>query len=332
MKTNADCENNNGRMPLIFAVLHVLWNHSDEDHPLTQENIISFLNEKWSVAPDRKTIGNNVNLLRGAGFQIEGTKKGCYLASRILTSAEHMLLVDYILACRDICPQYTEEMLGILNGMVSEHEAYGCSNYRNLRRKADNKNLFYHIELLNTAIREDRQVTLTYGHYGTDLKLHARNRHTVSPVRMVCNLQRYYLISYDPSILDTRVMRVEKIMDVSMERKHRSGLREIEYTVEELAEGVMNSASPYMFSGKTEQVEMMAPGWMIDHVVDWFGTEGIIVLNEGNLCRICLRANLQSMKYWALQFVDNVEILKPAGLRISLWESLNKGAKVYQMA
>lgn len=313
---------------LCFAVLNTLVRHSDEEHPLTQVQIVTIIEETYGIEPNRKTVGDCIRTLIDLDCHIEKTKKGCYLEGRLFEDPERKFLIDFLLTNRDICLSYTRDLVDKLNGMASEDCAYGSVKYKKSARKSENKTFFYTIEVIEYAIHANRQVSLDYGHYGTDVKLHPMRSHVVSPYRLVNARQHYYLISYDHNIHDTRVMCVEKIMNIQVETAQRIGLDKMEYTLEQIAEGIMNNESPYMYSGKAEPVELRIPKRMIDYVVDWFGTDIRVEVNEED-CRVHLNANLRSMKYWALQFMDHVEVLEPGELRDSLRSSISNGARVY---
>lgn len=313
---------------LCFAVLNTLVRYSDEEHPLTQEQILTYMEETYGIEPNRKTVGSCITSLVELGCHIEKTRKGCYLAERLFENPERTFLIDFLLTNRDICASYTNDLVRRLNGTASGNDAYGTVDCKHSSRKTENKNFFYTIEVIDRAIRLDWQVSLDYGHYGTDVKLHPVNSHIVSPYRLVNARQHYYLVSYDETIGDTRVMCVEKILNIRMVPVKRSGMEEMEYTLEQIATGIMNNESPYMYSGKAEPVELRINRRMLDHVVDWFGTD-IRVEDEEEQCRVRLNANLRSMKYWALQFIDHVEVLGPGELRDSLRSSIHNGVRVY---
>ncbi|MDR2672261.1 MAG: WYL domain-containing protein [Coriobacteriales bacterium] len=55
------------------------------------------------------------------------------------------------------------------------------------------------------------------------------------------------------------------------------------------------------------------------HVFDWFGSDLFFENENPDSVEVVLRVNEQAMGYWALQFHEHVEVLKPASLRDSLY-------------
>ena len=56
---------------LIMRIYQVLDEYSDEEHPLTQQNIIDILERDYDVVCERKAVGRNISYLKEMGFDIE---------------------------------------------------------------------------------------------------------------------------------------------------------------------------------------------------------------------------------------------------------------------
>ena len=80
----------------LLRILQILEKHSDENHPLTQEDIARYLSKDYGIEIERKAIGRNITLLKEAGIEIEFINKtGSYL-SRKFEDSELRLLIDGI--------------------------------------------------------------------------------------------------------------------------------------------------------------------------------------------------------------------------------------------
>ncbi len=328
MKTK---NNNTGRSnPLrVLAVTYViLCQFSNEENPMTREAIIRKIGEMGNPDPNRKTIRKCLDVLGEMGCEIITTPKGCYLANRIFEPSEIIYLIDFVMTSRALCMTYTADLVKRLNELLSVYDVYGMENVDCSAGKTENHEVFYTIDTINRAIRNNRQISFFYGHYKADKKLHPVRRHVVSPCRMVSNRQNYYLISYDSALKDTRVCCIEKIMNIEIEPKKRVGLEKIGYRVEEIASGLMNNRSPYMYSGEAVPVELRVKPNMIDYVLQWFGKD-VILTEEQEFVQVKLLANPTSMRYWALQFIDGAEVVKPPELRRQILDSLTRGVMVY---
>lgn len=99
------------KQTLIFRLYQVLNEYSDADHPLTQQKIIDILSDEYDLVVERKAIGRNVSYLKEMGFEIEGDKKGIYLASRPFENSELRLLIDSVLSSSHINAAYSKQLI-----------------------------------------------------------------------------------------------------------------------------------------------------------------------------------------------------------------------------
>ena len=75
----------NKRM-LGVAILNVLKEYSDAEHPLKRNDIIALVQQKYNLNCDRKTVTDNIHGLQAMGYEIISNRNpgGTYLAGRIL--------------------------------------------------------------------------------------------------------------------------------------------------------------------------------------------------------------------------------------------------------
>lgn len=81
----------------LIRVLQILEKHSDSEHPIKHDKIVELLESEYGLTIERKAIGRNISLLNEAGYEIETTKKGSYLAERTFEDSELKLLIDGVL-------------------------------------------------------------------------------------------------------------------------------------------------------------------------------------------------------------------------------------------
>ena len=99
---------------LIMRIYQILDEYSDEEHPLTQQNIIDILERDYDIPCERKAVGRNVSYLKEMGFDIESGANGTYLASRKLENAELRLLIDSVLSSRNVNSTHSEQLINKL--------------------------------------------------------------------------------------------------------------------------------------------------------------------------------------------------------------------------
>ena len=65
----------------LIRIWQILKEHSDYNHPLTQEDIAAHLENDYGIVIERKAISRNISLLKEAGVEIESRRAGSYIDS-----------------------------------------------------------------------------------------------------------------------------------------------------------------------------------------------------------------------------------------------------------
>ena len=89
---------------------------------------------------------------------------------------------------------------------------------------------------------------------------------------------------------------------------------------------------PYMYADNPERIEFIADKYIVDQIVDWFGKEIQMSELPDNKKKIKVEvvASPKAMEYWALQYVNHVEVTKPESLRERIKVSLQTGINSYK--
>jgi predicted DNA-binding transcriptional regulator YafY len=83
-----------------------------------------------------------------------------------------------------------------------------------------------------------------------------------------------------------------------------------------------------MYTDKLETVEFITEYFVIDQVIDWFGMD-VKIEKAGDKYKVTVRVSPQAMEYWAMQYLNTVEIISPLSLREKLKENLKKATEKY---
>lgn len=336
---------------LIMNILDILRRYSDENHRLSQKEIIEILRDEYDMACDRKAIKRNLLNLMDFGYNLEftesirknkdGEEESIYSAwylERDFSDAELRLLIDSLLFSKHIPSSQCKELINKVTGLSNKYFKTKVRHVHNLPEdKPQNAELFYTIEILDEAIERNRQVVFNYGDYGTDKKLHLRKKsngdnikYVMNPYQMVATNGNYYLIGnfdkYD-NISHCRVDHIAniEILDVPAKPKNKvKGLEQGFDLPKHMAEHV------YMFAGESEKIEMLTTPNMVGELINWFGN-GINFSNETENSVIAhVTANVNAMRFWALQYVPYVTILKPQSLVEMVKTDLKNAVKRYE--
>ena len=316
----------------LIRILQVLEKHSDSEHPIKHDKIVELLENEYGLVVERKAIGRNISLLNEAGFEIETTKKGSYLAERTFEDSELRLLIDGVLSSGYITAKHSKDLIEKLCSQANKYFRPRVKNIYSVNdwNKTDNVSVFYTIEIVDEAIEQGRQVRFEYNKYGTDKQLHRTSRQTISPYQMILHNQRYYLMGYNEKWQEMRYYRMDRITNIELLNEPSKLLRSIKGFENGIDYKQFSQSMPYMFADVPQMVEFIADGWVIDQVVDWFGKDIRIEERQDGRFLVSLRASVNAMEYWAMQYMNAVEIVSPKDLRERLRNNLQIANEKYK--
>lgn len=314
----------------LLRILEILQKYSDAEHPLKQEDILKYLADDYGIDVERKTIGRNLALLKEAGYEIESTKQGSYLAYRDFSDGELHLLIDGVLASKHITASHSRSLIEKLCGLSNKYFRRHIKNIFSVGDwgKTSNYFLFYNIEIIDEAIENGKMVQYDYNKFGADKELHKSSFQRVSPYQLILHNQRYYLMGYSKYWEHMVYHRLDHITNITVSDRDAIPIREVEGYKNGINYKEITTAMPYMYNDKPERIVFSASEKTIDHVIDWFGKE-IDIKPNGDKIIFTIHASPKAMLYWAVQYADEVEVLKPESLREEIKNFLNKAVDKY---
>lgn len=319
---------------LNMLILEILRLYSDENHSLTQQEIIKLLNQNYGMECDRRSVKSNVMSLKEMGYDI-ATDKGYRLLSREFDDSELRILIDSVLFSKSISTRQAKGLIAKIRGLASNFFNAKVSHVSNLPElnRTINKQAMYSLDSINDAIAEKKKVQFIYNDIGTDLKLHPKRPepYVVNPYQIVANNGRFYLIGNYDKYDNVAHFRIDKMTDVKLlDEKVKpmnkvSGLEKGLNLPKHMAEHI------YMFSGDSIPVKIKTTPDMIGQLVDWFGMDIRILEKSTDNIVVKFDCNYSAMRYWALQYGPYVEVLSPKGLREQLREDIINMAEKYSL-
>ncbi len=325
---------NDRKKLLILLILDILQRNSDEDHHLTQQEILRLLNAEYGVVCDRRSVKSNVLDLIDLGYDIN-MDDGYYLASREFEDAELRMLIDSVLFSRNISVIQGKRLIEKLEKQSNKYFKAKVSHVRALPdlNRTENKQIMIVLDTLNDAIDEGKKVRFMYNSYGTDFKLHPRkqDKYEVNPYQLVANNGRYYLIGNIDKYDELNHYRVDRITDIEKTDDAVKPMKKVKGLENGLNLPKHMAEHIYMFCGESVPVTLRVPVDMMDDLIDWFGKRFRIVEKEedGKNMIISVKCNYNAMFYWALQYGAYAEVLAPDELRKELAETIRDMNKRY---
>ena len=314
----------------LIRILQVLQWHTDIDHPLKHEEIVSILEKEYGLVVERKAVGRNISLLNEVGYDIVTTKKGSYLAERPFEDSELRLLIDGVLSGKHVTESHSRDLIDKLCLLSNKYFKPRIKHIFRMGEwdKTDNADLFYSMELIDEAITTGKQVFFRYNKYGADKKMHVSSKVTASPYQMILHNQRYYLMAYNDYYKQMKYYRLDRITDMNIVDKPQIPLRSVPSFKNGIDYKRFSAQMPYMFADEIQPVTFRAEPWAIDQIVDWFGKD-ITIKPDGEKFLVTVKTSLLAMEFWAMQYLNGVEVLTPTSLRDKIKDNLQWATEKY---
>ena len=340
----------------LFNTLEILKKYTDEDHRLTQAEIVELLKQDYDMEIDRRTVKSNIMDLIELGYEIESQettrmirneKTGEVEESTIMSSfflvrdfskAELRLLIDSLLFSKHLPYSQCKELVMKLEALSNKYFRASMNYISTMPEdKTNNKQVFYNIDILDEAIGKGRKVSFKYLEYGTDKKQHPKldkngeeRVYVASPYQMVAKEGKYYLIcNYDPydDVSNYRIDRITDIEILDVKIKSFEKLKGSNGQRFDLSEYMKKHV--YMYSSEDSTVCFRIIKPMISDIIDMFGKD--VRFYDESEESVCVKAkvNEAAMVQFAQSYAPDVEILEPVKLREQVKQELKNGLQVY---
>lgn len=347
-----------GKKMVNIYILKILRDYTDENHPMSQQQIAEKLMSEYEIEVSRSTVKRNIADLMDAGYGIYAKQeitrsqlnkktgeteentiyKDLYYEHDFTESELHML-IDGLLFSRSMPHQQRKELIKKLAGLSSSWFNKRIQHVHSMGADSpQNPELFYTIDRLDEAIEKGKQVEITYGYYGTDLKLHKTKnedgtdkRQRLNPYQLVANEGRYYLICNNDKYENVANYRIDRITDIKIldtPVKPKSDVKGLENGLN--LEGYVYQ-NLNMFTSPPVDVEFVIPGKYVSLIIDFFGKHVKFTEQKDRnvLCR--LRVSATAMTHWAAEHASIVKVISPPELVEEIREEVRKAAEMYDL-
>ncbi len=319
----------------LLYILKALYEQTDEQKCLSCSQIIDYLAEN-DIIVERKTVISDIACMKDFGLDI-GVRKGkdisgYYLRSRDFELPELKIITEAILSSRYISGKKSKELIGKLSSLVGPSEKKELSRevFVEGRVKTENESLYYNVDKLHTAIRDNRQITFVYLIWNRNKELVPKNQnrlYRVSPFALTVKDDNYYLIAYDYYSNQIRHYRVDKMKNIDiLSKEPREGFEE--FNAFDL--GFYTTSNFGMFAGENDTVTVSLPEEKIGILLDRFGKEiDIRPLKDNRVsCRIKVSVSNQFFG-WFFGLGPEFKIEMPKAVKIQYIEYLQDALATY---
>lgn len=299
-----------------MKILHLitLFNqYSDECHPLSMQEILTYL-EEFDIVAERKSIYDDIQCLQAWGLDIifvKTPKQGYFLSNKLLDSIEAKILVDTIYATEFLTTKKSKQLSDKLLKTISIYDANQINNQKNTSiKKFTNEHIYYVIHSIQQAIQANQGISFKYFDITFNKQKKYRKNaslYTLLPISLFYDNQRYYCIGYSSKYNNFNHYRVDKMEDISL----------ISYDCPKTKFDLQKyvSLNFKMTLGDVENITLQFNRSLLNVVFDEFGQDVMIEKIDDNYFTINLSTTCSpTFIGWILQFGKQVKVIKPQSL------------------
>lgn len=321
---------------LSHKIIEILKEHSDEKHPLTQQQICGYLEEKLGIKPNRKTVAQHLKSIIGdpscnvfiADSENDDDKSDKKYITDIyydadITAEEYEFLADSIIYSPMLPADYVRDLIKKINSLSTGNTKSKEANLRETFHYG-NKSIFWVIENIKEAMNANRKLDVTISDYDKDGKLLTKSdpqsgielhRLMLSPYGIVMADGFYYLLANDVRYDDLRHFRIDKILRASICEEDGSmrDVRTLSNVPRDFKPVQYKNLNRYMLDGTVERVHINIKKKDISLVLDTFGNEFTCnkVIDNDDIYDVTFRANIQTAVRWAIANRKAVKLTSP---------------------
>ena len=252
------------------------------------------------------------------------SRKGFYVRQRKFDLNDIRLLAECVYACKSITETKAKRLVSVVCDFVSEEQAKKIRHDAFLtdRVKTDNQGVLNNIAAINDAMSKHldgqphtpEKITFKYmrrsiNDVSKQVERRSGTRYKVSPFQLLINDGNYYLVAYADYAQAMRTYRIDRMKDIRFTGEPRDGDIEFQQMdVKSYANRVFS-----MMSGELMLVEMHFSNFLLDAVVDRFGTRYVqyAKVDEDHF-GVTAKIEVSDQFYgWLLGFGDNAKLVYP---------------------
>ncbi len=315
----------------ILYLLKILQERTDEEHPLTTNQLIETLDKEYGISSHRETLKSDISALQEFGIDVLSVRSKqtkYFIGSRQFELPELKLLIDAVEASKFITKKKSKALIEKIYTLTSKEQVSQLkrNNYVAGRIKPNNEKIYYIVNKINDAINANKQISFQYYEYNIRKRKVLRNkgeRYILSPYNLVWNGDYYYVVGFSEKQNKIVTFRVDRINaepdilnEVSLPKPKDFDLAE--FTKETF----------FMFSGNEEVVELKCDNELMKTMIDRFGEEIVTTPYNDDSFKLTTEVSVSPTFFgWIFGFGGRVDILGPERVKEEYKEMLLNEAK-----
>lgn len=308
-------QSSNQKLKLVY-LMKILLEKTDETHSINMHEIIDSL-EAYGISAERKSIYTDMEILRTYGMDIIGEQENrtyyYHVGNRQFELAELKLLVDSVQAAKFITAKKSNDLIKKIEGFASKYEASQLHRqvYVTERVKTMNESIYYNVDLIHSAIGENKQIKFQYYQWNVKKEMELRHHgefYVVSPWALSWNDENYYLVAFDSNEDKIKHFRVDKMLKIDLVDKKREGKAKFQsFDMAIYARKMFG-----MYGGEEENVKLLCENRFAGVMIDRFGKDvALIPVDEEHFSITVKVAVSGQFLGWIFALGEDVKIIGP---------------------
>lgn len=304
----------NQKLKLLYLA-RIFIESTDAAHTMTIKELAEELG-KYEISSERKSLYSDIECLRVFGLDIcvkRDRSVGYYLGKRDFEPSELRLLIDAVAESKFMTEKKSDALIKKLELIGGKHTAarlrrrISTSGYR----KAENEEIFCNVDMISRAISENRRICFKYFEWGAGKRrelCRGGEIYCVSPWSLLRYGEEYYMIGYNGGSEGIVPYRVDKMLELFVDRQSREG----ETAFEEWNDGSYTRQGFGLCGEGLSNVRLSCDASVMDEMIDTFGRD-IVIANHGERFEFTAKVMLGREFYsWVLCRAGLVSVVSPA--------------------
>ncbi|MGL4522238.1 MAG: helix-turn-helix transcriptional regulator [Bacilli bacterium] len=320
----------------ILRLIDVLRKYSDEEHPLTLEEIKDKLRLETNdenLKVTNRTITTDLFDLDTYGIDIEsiaapGRPTQYYLMKREFDLHQLRILVDAISASRFITNDQKREIIRKLKSQTSVHQNKSLHNemFSEYAIESQHNQLHYFIDNIHSAIANKQAIGFQYGRYTIKKEFqlsHGGKDYTVYPLALVWSSEFYYLIARYQPTNEIRHYRIDRMKNLKILEETYS---RDSFDIHQYLSRVFN-----MYVGDLERIKVVFDEGLLNTVIDRFGLQANITeIDDEHFLLDTYVSRSKGLQRWLLTWGRDAQVIYPQSLVDEMREEVRGMYELYE--
>ena len=336
-----------GRKMSIMRIVQVLIRESDREHPLTQQEILDYMEEKYGMTVSRKSVGRNLSRLKEAGLPVM-----CREVSRVVNGKESSLSLDWywdhelsredltvlidLLYFSHLPYQQVRQLSERLKKLQSHTFEDGKENVRNLPSSQKWSDPAGTVAILSRALAEKKQVSFYYDHYEADGKRHhdctvsgEPRLYKASPYQITASDGEYVLLCSLEGSEEISAFSLAFMAEVSLTEESLRPQKSLKGPDQDGKLSDYLYAHQEIYAGAPVTCTFEANWHLMSFIVRDFGKNAHILSARQDLVVVEVTLPAAAMKAWALKHAPLVKVTTPSYLVKEVKETVDGLYRLY---